>query len=86
MIDLAIAQQIRCHSRPTRPTGAKLALKPVHAWGIRIRQTGNGIPSFRAHGFYPLADWLGPPLNWLSSGKWRLIISFRACGKTGWMM
>ena len=37
MIDIAIAQQIRCHSRPTRPTGAKLALKPVHVWGIRIR-------------------------------------------------
>ena len=37
MIDIALPQQIHCHSRPARPTGAKLALKLVHVWGIRIR-------------------------------------------------
>lgn len=37
MFDIAAPQQVRCHSRPKRPTGAKLALKPVHVWGIRIR-------------------------------------------------
>ena len=26
----------RCHPSP-KPTGAKLALKPVHVWGIRVR-------------------------------------------------
>jgi integrase len=37
MIDVALPQQIRCDRSSTRPTGAKLALKPVHVWGIRIR-------------------------------------------------
>jgi hypothetical protein len=27
---------VRCHPGLT-PTGAKLALKPVHVWGIRVR-------------------------------------------------
>jgi len=25
------------HYTPRRPTGAKLALKPVHVWGIRVQ-------------------------------------------------
>ena len=25
------------HYVPRKPTGAKLALKPVHVWGIRVR-------------------------------------------------
>ena len=37
MIDLVLPQYTRRHSRSARPTGAKLALKPVHVWGIRIR-------------------------------------------------
>ena len=37
MFDTAAPQQVRCYYRPKRPTGAKLALKPVHVWGIRIR-------------------------------------------------
>ena len=27
---------VRCHPG-RKPTGAKLALKPVHVWGIRVR-------------------------------------------------
>jgi len=26
-----------CYNAIRKPTGAKLALKPVHVWGIRIR-------------------------------------------------
>lgn len=37
MTETAVPQQDRCHSRPARLTGAKLVLKPVHVWGIRIR-------------------------------------------------
>jgi hypothetical protein len=34
MLDVCLPPPIRTGRRPT---GAKLALKPVHVWGIRIR-------------------------------------------------
>jgi hypothetical protein len=35
MLNITFPAPTRFHSRP-RPTGAKLALKPVHVWGVRV--------------------------------------------------
>ena len=36
MLEIRLPPQLRCRPR-RKPTGAKLALKPVHVWGVRIR-------------------------------------------------
>lgn len=36
MLDISLSLPLPPKARP-RPTGAKLALKPVHVWGIRVR-------------------------------------------------
>jgi hypothetical protein len=37
MLNLCLPTSTSTRSPGRKPTGAKLALKPVHVWGIRIR-------------------------------------------------
>ena len=44
MLNLCLPTSTPTRSPGRKPTGAKLALKPVHVWGIRIRLQVGGDP------------------------------------------